>query len=159
MCPIVVTGFEPVDILRGIAMAVAQLEEGRTEVENAYARSVRREGNVTARTLMERVFTTTDRAWRGIGIIPGSGYRLRDEFAVHDAERVFHVGDIRTVESPECIAGSVLRGLKRPPECPAYAIRCTPEHPLGAPMVSSEGACAAYYRYRRALVSDRPDAH
>ena len=148
--PIVVTGFEPVDILNGIAMAVARLEKGSAGVDNAYARAVRNEGKPSARELMTRVFETTDRAWRGIGTIPRSGYRLRDHFAAFDAERLFEVGDIRTTESSECIAGSVLRGVRRPPECPAFGSRCTPEHPLGAPMVSSEGACAAYYHYRSA---------
>jgi len=147
--PIVVTGFEPVDILQGIYMAVKQLEEGRVAVENQYARSVRREGNVPAKQLMSQVFTVTDRKWRGIGEIPTSGYRLRDEFADHDAEKIFHVSEIKAEESPLCIAGLVLQGLKKPRECGAFGKQCTPEHPLGAPMVSSEGACAAYYHFRR----------
>jgi hydrogenase expression/formation protein HypD len=145
--PIVVTGFEPVDILQGISMAVKQLEEGRYEVENQYARSVKREGNVPAQRLMAEVFETTDRKWRGIGEIPRSGYRLRDEFSGYDAEKIFDVGNIRANESPLCIAGLVLQGLKKPHECPAFGHQCTPERPLGAPMVSSEGACAAYYHY------------
>jgi hydrogenase expression/formation protein HypD len=147
--PIVVTGFEPVDILQGIYMTVKQLEEGRIAVENQYARSVRREGNIPAKQLMSEVFTVTDRKWRGIGNIPMSGYRLMDEFAAYDAEKIFQVEEIRADESPLCIAGLVLQGLKRPHECPAFAKQCTPEHPLGAPMVSSEGACAAYYHFGR----------
>jgi hydrogenase expression/formation protein HypD len=145
--PIVVTGFEPVDILQGLAMAVRQLEEKRTDVENQYARAVRREGNPAARKLLEEVFEVTDRSWRGIGQIPRSGYRLREEFAAFDAERVFDVGGIVAQESPLCIAGEILQGLKKPHECSAFGSKCTPEHPLGAPMVSSEGACAAYYHY------------
>ncbi len=145
--PIVVTGFEPVDILQGLAMAIRQLEEKRTDVENQYARAVRREGNPAARKLLEEVFEVTDRSWRGIGQIPRSGYRLREEFAAFDAERVFDVGGIVAQESPLCIAGEILQGLKKPHECSAFGSRCTPEHPLGAPMVSSEGACAAYYHY------------
>lgn len=145
--PIVVTGFEPVDILQGVYMAVKQLEEGRHEVENQYARAVRREGNVPAQKLIAEIFEVTDRKWRGIGEIPQSGYRLRGEFAEYDAERVFEVGDVKVEESPLCTAGLVLQGLKKPNECPAFGAPCTPEHPLGAPMVSSEGACAAYYHY------------
>ena len=145
--PIVVTGFEPVDILQGIYMTVRQLEEHRTEVENQYARAVCRGGNPAARKLLEEVFEVTDRSWRGIGMIPQSGYRLREEFAAHDAERVFDVGGIVAQESPLCIAGAILQGLKKPHACSVFGSRCTPEHPLGAPMVSSEGACAAYYHY------------
>jgi hydrogenase expression/formation protein HypD len=145
--PIVVTGFEPVDILQGILMTVRQLEEGRTEVENQYARAVRREGNSSAQELIQKVFKTTDRSWRGIGTIPKSGYRLRDEFSAFDAENLFDVAAIHTQESPLCIAGQVMQGLKKPQDCPAFGIQCIPEHPLGAPMVSSEGACAAYYHY------------
>jgi hydrogenase expression/formation protein HypD len=145
--PIVVTGFEPVDILQGILMTAKQLEEGRLEVENQYARAVRREGNRSAQELMQKVFETTDRSWRGIGIIPKSGYRLRNEFSAFDAERVFDVATIQTQESPLCIAGQVMQGLKKPHDCPAFGAQCTPEHPLGAPMVSSEGACAAYFHY------------
>ncbi|WP_447974641.1 hydrogenase formation protein HypD [Nitrospira sp. Kam-Ns4a] len=147
--PIVVTGFEPVDILQGIAMAVGQLEEGRADVENQYARSVRREGNLPARRLLAEVFEPADRPWRGIGLIPRSGYRLGEEFAAFDAERLFETAGVSAPESPRCIAGQVLQGLKRPPECPAFGKDCTPERPLGAPMVSSEGACAAYYQYGR----------
>lgn len=146
--PIVVTGFEPVDVLQGIWMTVRQLEEGRHEVENQYARAVRREGNIHARALLKEVFEVTDRMWRGIGLIPRSGYRLREAFAGYDAERIFDVGGIRVSESPACIAGAILQGLAKPTACPAFAMDCTPDHPLGAPMVSSEGACAAYYQCR-----------
>ncbi len=147
--PVVVTGFEPLDLLHGTYLTVRALEEGRWGVENQYARSVTSEGNVPAQRLLREVFEVVDRPWRGIGTIPNSGYRLREEFALHDAERRFDVGDIRTEESDECIAGEILRGLKRPAACPAFGQRCTPERPLGAPMVSSEGACAAYYHYGR----------
>jgi hydrogenase expression/formation protein HypD len=150
--PIVVTGFEPVDILQGIFMAVRQLEEGRCEVENQYTRSVRREGNLAAQALMAQVFEPTDRKWRGIGAIPQSGYHLRREYHEYDAEAIFDVGKIETQESPLCIAGLVLQGIKKPHECSAFRVSCTPEHPLGAPMVSSEGACAAYYHYRAVSV-------
>jgi len=147
--PIVVTGFEPVDLLQGIHRCVVQLEEGRAEVENGYARSVRPDGNRNARELMDRVFAVTDRKWRGIGEIPMSGYRLRPEFARLDAEERFGVAGIQADEPAECISGLVLQGVKKPPECSVFGTRCTPDHPLGATMVSSEGACAAYYRYRR----------
>ena len=147
--PIVVTGFEPVDLLRGLLRAVRQLEEGQHEVENAYERSVTREGNRAAQELIARVFEPCDRAWRGIGLIPDSGWRLRPEFADFDAERRFAVEDIQTQESAICISGLVLQGRKKPYECPAFGTSCTPMHPLGATMVSSEGACAAYYRYGR----------
>jgi hydrogenase expression/formation protein HypD len=147
--PIVVTGFEPVDILQGIYMAVKQLEEGRSDVENQYARSVRKEGNIPAKKLLADIFETGDRKWRGIGEIPMSGYRLKEAYADFDAEKIFDVTHIETQESPLCIAGSVLQGLKKPHDCPAFGVPCTPEHPLGAPMVSSEGACAAYYHYAR----------
>ncbi len=145
--PIIVTGFEPVDILQGILMTVRQLTEGRTEVENQYSRSVQREGNRSAQELIHKVFEITDRSWRGIGTIPHSGYRLRKKFAAFDAEKVFNIASIRTQESSLCIAGQVLQGLKKPHDCTAFGIQCTPEHPLGAPMVSSEGVCAAYYHY------------
>lgn len=145
--PIVVTGFEPLDLLQGIWMVVQQLEAGRAQVENQYTRAVRREGNVAAQKLVAQVFEVTDRKWRGIGEIPRSGYRLRDEFAAFDAEKRFDVGTLAVNESPLCIAGEILQGLKKPHECVAFGKQCTPEHPLGAPMVSSEGACAAYYQY------------
>jgi hydrogenase expression/formation protein HypD len=147
--PIVVTGFEPVDILQGVYMTVKQLEEGRAEVENQYSRAVREEGNRLARKAIAEVFTVTDRTWRGIGEIPLSGYKLREEFAAFDAERAFAVEGISVKESPVCIAGSVLRGMTKPNNCPAFGNACTPDHPLGAPMVSSEGACAAYFHYGR----------
>ena len=147
--PIVVTGFEPLDLLQGIYMCVSQLEEGRYEVENQYARSVRREGNVPAQELVARVFRVVHRKWRGIGEIAQSGLGLAPEFAELDAETRFGVADYTAQEDPECISGLVMQGAKKPEECTAYGKRCTPDHPLGAPMVSSEGACAAYYRYRR----------
>jgi hydrogenase expression/formation protein HypD len=151
--PIVVTGFEPLDILQGVYMCVKQLEEGRHEVENQYTRSVRREGNTKAQELIREVFCVVPRKWRGIGEIPRSGLGLTEKYKEFDAELKFGLTD-RSVEEPsECIAGLVLQGVKKPHECPAFGTRCTPEHPLGAPMVSSEGACAAYYRYRREQLS------
>jgi hydrogenase expression/formation protein HypD len=147
--PIVVTGFEPVDLVEGILKTVQQLEAHRHEVENAYGRIVTREGNRPAQDLINKVFVECDRKWRGIGLIPLSGWRLRDEFAGFDAEKRFDVGKINTKESPLCISGLVLQGRQKPHECPAFGKECTPEHPLGATMVSSEGACAAYYRYRK----------
>ncbi len=147
--PIVVTGFEPVDILEGIWMAIRQLEEGRSEVENQYARSVRRDGNRSARDIVSRVFQLVDRQWRGIGEIPMSGLGLRDEFAAWDAEQKFDLQGIRATEPAECRAGDVLRGRIKPIECAEFGTTCTPENPLGAPMVSSEGACAAYWAYAR----------
>ncbi len=147
--PIVVTGFEPLDLLQGIYMAVKELEEGRWDVENQYTRSVTREGNPAAQRLMAQVFEVCDRGWRGIGTIPQSGYRLRPELAAYDAEQRFEVADISAQESPLCIAGLILQGQKKPPDCTAFGRLCTPEKPLGAPMVSSEGACAAYYHYAR----------
>jgi hydrogenase expression/formation protein HypD len=147
--PIVVTGFEPVDILQGIYYAVKMLEEGRYDVQNAYSRAVTKEGNIPARKLLEEVFTITDRKWRGIGVIPESGYRLADIYAAFDAELLFDVKDLTVHESELCIAGKVLQGIKKPSDCPAFGKECKPEHPLGAPMVSAEGACAAYYRYKK----------
>jgi hydrogenase expression/formation protein HypD len=147
--PIVVTGFEPVDILQGILMCVQQLEQGRAEVENQYARSVQRDGNRPAQELMAKVFRVVGRKWRGVGEIPLSGYALRAEFASCDAEVRFDVADYHVDEDSECISGQVLRGVKKPQECPAFGTRCSPDRPLGATMVSSEGACAAYYLYRR----------
>jgi hydrogenase expression/formation protein HypD len=148
--PIVVTGFEPVDILHGILDCVHELEAGRFGVANAYARSVSRDGNQPAQAVIEKVFEMTDRAWRGIGVIPMSGYRLRKEYAFYDAEKRFpEIQTIETHESPLCISGLVLQGRKKPLECPAFGKECTPQTPLGATMVSSEGACAAYYRYGR----------
>ena len=147
--PIVVTGFEPLDLLQGIHMAVKALEEGRWGVENQYVRAVTRDGNPAAQKLVAEVFEVCDRKWRGIGTIPASGLRLREEFRAHDAERKFDVGGISAEESPLCIAGQVLQGIRKPNECPAFGKQCNPERPLGAPMVSSEGACSAYYRYAR----------
>jgi len=147
--PIVVTGFEPLDILQGVHMCVAQLEEGRAEVENAYARAVRREGNAKARELIADVFQIVRRKWRGIGEIPRSGLGLREKYEEFDAERRFGVAGEAVEEPTECISGLILQGVKKPRECPAFGTRCTPDRPLGATMVSSEGACAAYYRYRR----------
>jgi hydrogenase expression/formation protein HypD len=147
--PIVVTGFEPVDMLAGVLAAVRQLEDGRAELENQYARVVRDDGNVRARALLREVFEVCDRAWRGIGVIPESGYRIRAEFRDHDAERLFQVGDVATAEPAECISGQILRGLRKPTDCPAFGTRCTPANPLGATMVSSEGACASYHAFGR----------
>ncbi|MFJ4621641.1 hydrogenase formation protein HypD [Streptomyces sp. NPDC088812] len=151
--PIVVTGFEPLDILEGVRRTVHQLERGEHRVENAYPRAVREAGNPAALRMIEEVFEVTDRAWRGIGTIPDSGWRLSDAFRAYDAEHRFDVGDVRTAESPECRSGEVLQGLIKPHECPAFGTTCTPRTPLGATMVSSEGACAAYYLYRRLEVA------
>jgi hydrogenase expression/formation protein HypD len=148
--PMVVTGFEPVDLARGILMAIRQLEEGRAEVENAYERAVTREGNTAGQKLIDEVFMMSDRKWRGIGMIPMSGYALREAYRDYDAEARFpDVATIATEESPLCISGEILKGLKKPIQCPAFGKTCTPQNPLGATMVSSEGACAAYYRYGR----------
>ena len=147
--PIVVTGFEPLDILHGVLMTVQQLESGRAEVENQYSRSVSRAGNQPAQELIKKVFKVVPRKWRGIGEIPQSGLGLADEYAAFDAEKKFGLADRHVDEPAECLSGLVLQGLKKPHECPAFGTKCTPEHPLGATMVSSEGACAAYYRYRR----------
>jgi len=146
--PIVVTGFEPVDILQGVLRCVLQLEAGRAEVENAYARVVRSGGNAEAKAIAGRVFEVVDREWRGLGLIPASGWALREEFHAYDAQRKFGLGETAPAPATECISGSILRGLGKPFDCPAFGTRCTPEHPVGAPMVSSEGACAAYFRYR-----------
>jgi hydrogenase expression/formation protein HypD len=147
--PIVVTGFEPVDILQGVLMCVKQLEQGRAEVENQYVRAVRKDGNGPAQKLIRDVFRVIPRKWRGVGEIPRSGFALTEQFAEFDAERRFGVASHCVEEPSECISGLVLQGVKKPRECPAFGKRCTPEHPLGATMVSSEGACAAYYRYQR----------
>ena len=147
--PIVVTGFEPLDLAQGILMTVQQLENGKHTVENAYSRVVTREGNQAAQSMLQRVFMPVDRNWRGIGTIPMSGWGLRPEFSEFDAENRFNVGSIQTKESPLCIAGEILRGLKKPNDCPAFGTLCNPDNPLGAPMVSSEGACSAYFRYHR----------
>lgn len=148
--PIVVTGFEPLDILQGVLMCVKQLEEGRAEVENQYARAVRRAGNTHAQALVREVFEVVPRKWRGVGEIPQSGLGLAAPYRAFDAEERFGLAGCAVDEPTECQSGLIMQGLKRPPECPAFGTRCTPEHPLGATMVSSEGACAAYYRYRRA---------
>lgn len=149
--PIVVTGFEPVDLLEGVRLAIRQLEQDRAEVENAYARVVDRQGNPHSLKLVDEVFEVCDRKWRGIGLIPSSGLRLRAEYRDHDAEHIFEVDDIETCESSVCISGEILRGLKKPHDCPAFGRECTPHSPLGATMVSSEGACAAYYAHGRHL--------
>jgi hydrogenase expression/formation protein HypD len=146
--PIVITGFEPVDILEGILRCVQQLETGRAEVANAYARVVAPDGNRHARALVEQVFEISDRDWRGLGVIPRSGLAVRAAYAAFDATRRFALTPATGSEATGCISGEILRGAKKPPQCPAFGTRCQPEHPLGAPMVSSEGACAAYYRYR-----------
>jgi len=147
--PIVVTGFEPVDILQGIFMCIRQLEQGRAEVENQYTRSVRREGNLPAQKLISEVFCVVPRKWRGVGEIPQSGLGLQKKYAEFDAETRFGIAHHTADEPAECMSGLILQGIKKPHECPAFGDRCTPEHPLGATMVSSEGACAAYYHYRR----------
>ncbi len=149
--PIVITGFEPLDMLEGLLWTVRQLEEGRAEVENPYARAVRRDGNAASRRLINDVFEVCDRKWRGVGSIPKSGLKLRYEYRAHDASRLFEVETIETQESAVCISGEVLRGMKKPHQCPAFGTQCTPENPLGATMVSAEGACAAYYVYGRYL--------
>ncbi len=151
--PIVVGGFEPVDLLEAISMLVAQLEEGRAEVENQYSRSVEFHGNTAAQKVMREVFTVSDRKWRGIGEIAESGLVLREEYAAYDAERIFHLDPLSVEEPRECISALVLQGQKKPIDCPAFGKRCTPLTPLGAPMVSSEGACAAWYRYKRHMVT------
>jgi hydrogenase expression/formation protein HypD len=158
--PIVVTGFEPLDILEGIRRTVLQLEAGRHEVENAYPRVVRDEGNPTALAMLRDVFEVVDRPWRGIGTIPASGWRLSEEYHDYDAEYRFDVADMRVAESTLCRSGEVLQGLIKPGQCEAFGQQCTPRHPLGATMVSSEGACAAYYLYRRLQVpaqAQRPE--
>lgn len=147
--PIVATGFEPIDILEGILLVVKQLEEGRCDVENQYLRSVKLKGNIPAQNIIQKVYKVTNRKWRGIGEIPRSGLSIREEYIDFDAEKKFSVGDINTMESDLCISGEILQGLKKPHECPAFGKECTPTHPLGATMVSAEGACAAYYKYQR----------
>jgi hydrogenase expression/formation protein HypD len=152
--PITITGFEPLDIAQGILMTVRQLEEGRAGVENAYARAVTFAGNRSAQAIIQQVLTSCDRKWRGIGMIPNSGWCLRPEFSDFDAEKRFRVEQIQPQESPICVSGQILQGMKKPFDCPAFAVTCTPQNPLGATMVSSEGACAAYYRY-----SSEPGRH
>ncbi|HLW66955.1 MAG TPA: hydrogenase formation protein HypD [Gemmataceae bacterium] len=149
--PIVVTGFEPLDLLEGVYRTVQQLQAGRAEVENQYGRAVRDEGNPRSKQLIDDVFEVCDRKWRGVGLIPKSGYKLRHEYRDHDAERRFEVDAIETQESSLCISGQILKGLKKPHDCLAFGKECTPQTPLGATMVSAEGACAAYYAYGRHL--------
>ncbi|HUA36504.1 MAG TPA: hydrogenase formation protein HypD [Candidatus Binataceae bacterium] len=149
--PIVISGFEPVDLLEGILMTVRQLEAGRAEVENQYSRAVSRIGNLPAQNLISEVFEVADRQWRGVGSIPDSGYKISHEYRDHDAEKIFDVDAIETRESSTCISGLILRGLKKPLDCSAFGKQCTPQNPLGATMVSAEGACAAYYQYGRYL--------
>jgi hydrogenase expression/formation protein HypD len=153
--PIVITGFEPLDILQGTLMTVRQLEAGRSQVENQYSRILDREGNRPAQKLVCSVFEIVDRKWRGIGTIPKSGYKLRWEFREHDAERLFDVKEIDTREPQICISGQILKGIKKPHDCPAFGTLCSPQRPLGATMVSAEGACAAYYTYGRHLKAER----
>ncbi|HEU5355109.1 MAG TPA: hydrogenase formation protein HypD [Actinocrinis sp.] len=156
--PIVVTGFEPLDLLEGILMTVRQLEEGRAEVENQYARAVRRAGNTAAQDAIRRVFQVTDRTWRGVGPIPASGLRLADAYSGFDAEQRFGTGDVHAVEEPRCIAGRILTGQSLPTDCAAYGTDCTPRTPLGAPMVSGEGTCAAFYTAGRPASAAMPVA-
>ncbi|MDX1387296.1 MAG: hydrogenase formation protein HypD, partial [bacterium] len=152
--PIVVTGFEPLDLLEGIFLCLKQLEEDRSEVENQYLRSVRREGNRPAQEMIRRVFRVVPRKWRGVGEISQSGLALKNDFSQFDARVRFSLESLQVQENPNCISGLVLQGIKKPPECPAFGKPCTPEQPLGATMVSSEGACAAYYRYRTSSKED-----
>ena len=147
--PIVVGGFEPVDLLEAVLMLVQQLENGEAKAENQYVRSVAYRGNLPAQRVVQEVFEIADQKWRGIGVIPASGLRIREEYGDYDAARIFGLESISAEEPAECISAKVLQGLKKPTDCPAFGMRCTPENPLGAPMVSSEGACAAYYNYRR----------
>jgi hydrogenase expression/formation protein HypD len=153
--PIVVTGFEPVDMLEGVLRVIRASNDGTPVVDNQYGRSVRADGNPAAQKLVGDVFEVCDRSWRGIGTIAKSGYRLRDEYREQDAEARFDVNGIAPREPPECISGLVLRGLRKPHDCPAFGSRCTPDHPLGATMVSSEGACAAYHTYGRTSARTR----
>jgi hydrogenase expression/formation protein HypD len=157
--PIVVGGFEPVDLLEAILMLVKQLEAGEAKVENQYVRSVSYKGNLPAQQIMYEVFEVADQKWRGIGQIPRSGLQLREEYAAYDANRIFDLGNLTVDEPAECISAKVLQGLKKPTDCPAFGMRCTPENPLGAPMVSAEGACAAYYHYRRHAVASQEELH
>jgi hydrogenase expression/formation protein HypD len=146
--PITITGFEPLDIVQGILMTIESLEEGKAEVKNAYIRAVTEKGNQSAQAVINQVFKTCDRKWRGIGVIPGSGWALKPAYGKFDAEGRFNVQTISAEESPLCISGLVLQGEKKPDQCEAFGSLCTPKHPLGATMVSDEGACSAYYRYR-----------
>jgi hydrogenase expression/formation protein HypD len=150
--PIVVTGFEPVDILQGILLLVRQLERSKFVVENQYSRLVKREGNITAKKLLDEVFVIIERNWRGIGEIQKSGYRLKDEYSDYDAEKFFDLQKIKSTESKDCITGEILRGLVKPIDCKLFGSGCTPDHPMGAPMVSSEGTCAAFYKYKKQIM-------
>jgi hydrogenase expression/formation protein HypD len=154
----VVTGFEPVDLLQGILMAVQQLEQGRNEVENQYVRSVQREGNRLAQETIHEVFDISDRSWRGIGQIPQSGYEVKHKYRQYNARVKFSLANTKVDGNNECISGEIMKGLKKPHQCPHFGKRCTPEHPLGAPMVSSEGACAAYYHYQLAGLAEETTA-
>jgi hydrogenase expression/formation protein HypD len=145
--PMAITGFEPVDLLTGLVDCISMLEKNKNKVMNSYSRAVTKKGNIAAQDTINKVFIPTDRAWRGIGIIPFSGLSLNDEYAMFDAEKRFDLGYIQAKESEICIAGQILQGNKKPHQCPAFATLCTPENPIGAPMVSNEGACSAYYRY------------
>ena len=156
--PIVITGFEPLDILQGTLMTIRQLESGQATVENQYSRILNREGNQAAQKVVFGVFEVADRKWRGVGTIPKSGYKLRWEFREHDAEKLFDVKEIDTHEPEVCISGQILKGIKKPHDCPAFGTECNPQHPLGATMVSAEGACAAYYAYGRHLQREKEDA-
>jgi hydrogenase expression/formation protein HypD len=156
--PIVVTGFEPLDLLEGVRQVVELLESGTPELRNAYPRAVSADGNVVAQQTLAEVFAVTDRQWRGIGLIPKSGWTLSPRYAAFDAERRFGVGHLQVAESSLCHSGEVLQGLLKPNECPAFGTACTPRTPLGATMVSSEGACAAYYQFRRLAASSAPSA-
>ena len=146
-----VTGFEPIDILQGIYLCIQQMEKGEYKLENQYNRSVRQDGNETAKTIIKEVFEIVPREWRGLGEIPQSGLGIKQKYINFDAQKRFNSQQLIPVSSPcqDCISGEILQGIKKPQECPVFGTRCTPEHPLGAPMVSSEGACAAYYRYRQ----------
>lgn len=157
--PIAITGFEPVDLVAGVLSTVRMLEAGRAEVDNQYARGVTPEGNRAAKALVDQVFEVSDQKWRGIGVIPNSGLRIREEYGEHDASRCFEVGDIVTAEAAQCLSGLVLRGRKKPSECPAFGVECTPERPLGATMVSAEGACRAYFQHGRRPREELPGAH
>lgn len=150
--PIVVTGFEPLDLVHGIYMAVNQLEDKTYKLENQYARVVKEEGNIAAKKVIQQVFEVSDREWRGIGLIPNSGYRLRKKYEQYDAEEKFNISNIKVPENANCIAGEILKGLKKPYECSQFGKTCVPANPLGAPMVSSEGACAAYYHFSNHVI-------
>jgi hydrogenase expression/formation protein HypD len=150
--PIVVTGFEPLDLVQGIYMAVNQLENKTYKLENQYARVVKDEGNMAAKKVIQQVFEVSDREWRGIGLIPNSGYRLRKKYEQYDAEEKFNISNIKVPENANCIAGEILKGLKKPYECSQFGKTCVPANPLGAPMVSSEGACAAYYHFSNHVI-------